>query len=109
MDDFPTDLTDAELEEATRKAMEDATCCVADEMVEQVECCLAEEAERTAIDDENAVRQAFARLYERSDEGELTWQQVKDKGDLLKARYAHTEYIQRRRCCTCGCPWNDED
>lgn len=71
-------------------------------MVEQIDCCLAE----TIADDEQAVAWAFDRLFEARYGGHITEQQMRDQGDLLKARYAHTEYIQAKRCCNCGCPWN---
>lgn len=71
-------------------------------MLAQIDCCLAE----TVTDDEQAVAWAFDRLFEAYHEGRISGQEMRDQGDLLKAKYAHTEYIQAKRCCSCGCPWN---
>jgi hypothetical protein len=95
-------MTHAELMAATQSAMELAECCLAEEMVAEVECCLAEQ-----VDDEQAVRDEFGKLYERLDRDEIDWAELRNEGDLLKARYAHTQFIQAKRCCLCGCPWND--
>lgn len=102
MSNHDIELTDAELDAATRSAMEVAECCLAEELVAEVECCLAEQA-----DDETQVRAAFGELYDRLDRNELTWDELRNEGDLLKARFAHTQFIQAKRCCLCGCPWND--
>lgn len=77
----------------------------AEQMIDEIECCLAEVAQ----DDEQAAERAFNEMLRKLRDGRLTFEQALDEGDILKAQYAHTEYVQRQRCCTCGCPWRSED
>ena len=79
-------------------------------LLEDIECCLAEATvvdEPEPKDDEELVAEEFAALAERYYDREIGYQQMKDEGSILKARFAHTKYIQSERCCSCGCPWND--
>lgn len=89
-----------------QNVLDNAVCCAAEEMIEEIDCCLAEVAETR--DDETAVAEAFGDLWNRYYSDEIGRAKFKEEAKILKARYAHTEYIQAKRCCGCGsCPWDD--
>lgn len=91
----------AEPDRAPARLIERVASGDAQAMVEQIDCCLAEVA-----DEEQAARWAFDRLREAYTYGRISHSAMLDQGDILRARYAHTAYVQQKRCCTCGCPWN---
>jgi len=76
-----------------------------DRVLENIDCCLAEVQ---AGDDEAKVQAAFEELRQRVEIGEINYSELLDAGTLLKAQYAHTQYVQMERCCYCGCPWHEE-
>jgi len=80
-------------------------------LLEDISCCIADaEVEAAAVeskDDEQLAAEAFDGLIGQYHSGEISRDKMKERGTVLKARFAHTQYIQRERCCGCGCPWND--